>query len=273
MKLKTAIFAALSTIAITASAADVYLFLMAGQSNMVGRDKTPFAFSVDDDVWNFSDGRAGRPLNAIEIASDPLRADKVGASHGTNAGRPFAKELKKTLPAGAKILLVNRAWGGTPIYEWNKNHGPSGYSPNSGYNLPVNPYNTAIGDYKAAVQAVKDLGHTPINAGILWLQGESDADFLTSPEMFKAATVDMIQSFRKDLGEPNMKALVFEFYQGYAGEAGKLIREQLRLAAKDLGAGFVSSDGAEVLKDGVHLTTASHEKMGVRAAEVYKTLR
>ena len=129
------------------------------------------------------------------------------------------------------------------------------------------------GNYKAALEAVTQTGDTPIKAGIIWLQGESDADFLTSPEMFRAATYDVLTSMRQDLGEPKMKVLVLEFYQSYAGRAGKLIRDQLPLAAKDLGAGFVNSDGATVRPDGVHLTTASHEKMGIRAAEVFKALK
>jgi hypothetical protein len=256
-----------------ANAANVHVFLLVGQSNMVGRDPTPFSFSVDPRILNFSDGRAGSPLNQIEVANDPLRHDKVGPTYGTNMGRPFARALLPTLPAGDKILFVNRAWGGTPIYEWNKNHGPTGYVPNSSYNLPVNPYNTAINDYKAALEAVKNAGDTPLKAGIIWLQGESDADFLTSPEMFRAATYDVLTLMRQDLDAPNMKVLILEFYQGYAGRAGKLIREQLPLAAKDLGAGFVNSDGSSVRPDGVHLTTASHEKMGVRAAEVYLKLK
>ena len=121
-----------------ANAANVHVFLLVGQSNMVGRDPTPFSFSVDPRILNFSDGRAGSPLNQIEVANDPLRHDKVGPTYGTNMGRPFARALLPTLPAGDKILFVNRAWGGTPIYEWNKNHGPTGYVPNSSYNLPVN---------------------------------------------------------------------------------------------------------------------------------------
>ena len=84
---------------------------------------------------------------------------------------------------------------------------------------------------------------------------------------------EVLTLMRQDLDAPNMKVLILEFYQGYAGRAGKLIREQLPLAAKDLGAGFVNSDGSSVRPDGVHLTTASHEKMGVRAAEVYLKLK
>ena len=84
----------------------------------------------------------------------------------------------------------------------------------------------------------------------------------------EAATDDVLDSMRHDLGDPAMKVLVLEIYQGYAGQTGKLIRDQLRLVAKDLNCGFVSSDGATVMPDGVHLTTASHEIMGARAAEV-----
>lgn len=272
-KAKFAGFVVALALSAAVNAANVHVFLLVGQSNMVGRDPTPFSFSVNPRILNFSDGRAGSPLNQIEVANDPLRHDKVGPTYGTNMGRPFAHTLLPTLPESDKILLVNRAWGGTPIYEWNKIHGPTGYVVNSGYNLPVNPYNTAINDYKAALEAVKQTGDTPIKAGIIWLQGESDADFLTSPEMFRAATYDVLTSMRQDLGEPKMKVLVLEFYQSYAGRAGKLIRDQLPLAAKDLGAGFVNSDGATVRPDGVHLTTASHEKMGIRAAEVFKALK
>ena len=95
----------------------------------------------------------------------------------------------------------------------------------------------------------------------------------TAPETFRAATDDVLDSMRRDLGDPAMKILVLEIYQGYGGQAGETIRAQLRLVAKDLNAGFVNSDGAAVLQDGVHLTTASHEIMGIRAADVYRQSR
>ena len=119
---------ALFLFAAVASAANVHVFLMAG------RDRTPFSFGTDARILNFSDGRAGSALNQIEVATDPLRHDKNGHARGTNMGRPFARALLATLPAGDKILLVNRAWGGTSIDEWNKNHGPTGYQRGSGYN-------------------------------------------------------------------------------------------------------------------------------------------
>ena len=251
---------------------------MAGQSNMVGNDPTPFNFGTDARILNFSDGLAGSALNRIEVAVDPLRHTKNKSANvpRTNMGRPFAHALLEKLPAGDKILLVNRAWNGTSIEQWNKNnttYGRTGHPPESSEGLTSNLYHTAIDDYKAALEAVKNAGDTPIKAGIIWLQGEANAHSPTDPEAFRAATDDVLDSMRHDLGDPAMKVLVLEIYQGYAGQTGKLIRDQLRLVAKDLNCGFVSSDGATVMPDGVHLTTASHEIMGARAAEVYLGLQ
>lgn len=114
MKLKL-LACALALVSSFASAQTVHVFVLAGQSNMVGRDATPFGYDENPNILNFTDGRAGSALNQIEVAVDPIRHDKDGVTYGTNAGRPFAETLLKSLPEGDQILLVNRAWGGTDI--------------------------------------------------------------------------------------------------------------------------------------------------------------
>lgn len=276
MKLKL-LLAGVVALAVGASSAvyaeTVHVFVLAGQSNMVGRDATPFAYDENPNILNFTDGRAGSPLNQIEIATDPLRHDKDGVTYGTNAGRPFAETLLPNLPEGDKILLVNRAWGGTDISEWRKGHGPKGYSPDSGYNLPVNPYMTTINDTKAALEAVKAAGKDVSLDGILWIQGESDVDHLTCPTMYAAAVVDVLTNMRQDLGDPDLKIVIGAFYQNYGGEAGQLILATLPKIAQKLGAGLASSVGAEVLADGVHMTTQSHQRLGERMAQEYLKLK
>lgn len=264
---------ALALVSSLASAQTVHVFVLAGQSNMVGRDATPFGYDENPNILNFTDGRAGSALNQIEVAVDPIRHDKDGVTYGTNAGRPFAETLLPYLPEGDQILLVNRAWGGTDISEWRKGHGPKGYSPDSGYNLPVNPYQTTINDTKAALEAVTASGKEVSLDGILWLQGESDVDHLTCPTMYAAAVVDVLTSMRKDLGDPDLKIVIGEFYQDYGGSAGQLILATLPKIAQKLGAGLASSTGAQVLSDGVHLTTASHQALGERMAQEYLKLK
>lgn len=271
--LSVAVAAVMAGSALSACAEQVHVFLLAGQSNMVGRDATPFGYEPNPCILNFTDGRAGTPLNQVEIATDPLRHDKDGVTYGTNAGRPFAETLLKTLPEGDKILLVNRAWGGTDISEWRKGHGPKGYSPDSGYNLPVNPYVTSVEAVKAALQAVNDSGREPVLSGILWIQGESDVDHLTCPQMYEAAVVDVLTNMRTDLGAPDLKIVIGEFYENYGGEAGKLILNTLPKIAERLHAGLASSEGAQVLSDGVHMTTKSHQAIGERMAEAYLQLK
>ncbi len=249
--------------------AAVHVFLLVGQSNMAGRDATPFDFAPDPRILNFTDGRSGTPLNQIEVADDPLRHDKPDVVHGTNLGRPFAKALLATLPPGDKILLVNRAWGGTSIADWHMAHGPSGYLADSLYDLPVNLYNTAVNDYLAALDVVRSTGDKAIVAGILWLQGESDAGLDTPSEIYRAAVKDVLGQMRTDLGRANLPVVIVGFFEGFGGESGARLRETLVQIAQDLGAAFVRSEGAAVLADGVHMTTASHQMLGERAFAAY----
>jgi len=249
--------------------AAVHVFLLVGQSNMVGRDATPFDFAPDPRILNFSDGRAGTALNQIEVANDPLRHDKPDAVHGTNLGRPFAKALLATLPQGDKILLVNRAWGGTAIADWHMSHGPSGYLAGSLYDLPVNLYNTAVNDYLAARDGVRNRGETAIVAGILWLQGESDAGLGTPSETYRAAVNEVLGQMRTDLGMAKLPIVIVGYFEGFGGEPGARLRETLVQVAEDLGAAFVRANGAAVLADGVHMTTASHRMLGERAFNAY----
>lgn len=251
------------------SSANVHVFLLVGQSNMAGRDATPFDFPPDSRILNFSDGRAGAALNQIEVANDPLRHDKLGVVHGTNLGRPFARALLATLPQGDKILLVNRAWGGTAIADWHMAHGPSGYLAGSSYDLPVNLYNTAVNDYLAAMRAVRNTGGTALVAGILWLQGESDAGLGTPSETYRAAVNEVLGRMRADLGKTEVPVVIVSFFEGFGAESGARLRETLAQIAEDLGAAFVRADGAAVLADGVHMTTASHQMLGERACNAY----
>lgn len=247
----------------------VHVFLLVGQSNMVGRDPTPFGFSPDPRLLNFTDGRGGSGPPGLQVATDPLRHDKPGVVWGTNAGRPFGWTLLPFLPPEDKILLVNRAWGGMPVAEWQPDHGPGGYSASSGYNLAVNPYQTAVEDFARAQESVHSTGDTPVPAGLLWFQGETDIDQQTDPQEYGRAVVAVLTSFRRDLRTPDLPVVLFEVCQGYGGDQGQRIRATQRRIAQELQALFVTSDGAEVLADGVHLTTASHERLGRRAAELF----
>lgn len=91
--------------------------------------------------------------------------------------------------------------------------------------------------------------------------------------MYAAAVVDVLTNMRKDLGDPDLKIVIGEFYQDYGGSAGELILATLPKIAQKLGAGLASSTGAQVLSDGVHLTTASYQALGERMAQEYLKLK
>lgn len=247
----------------------VHVFLLIGQSNMVGRDPAPLGFSPDPRIEMLTDGRDGNPENQIEVAVDPLRHDKPGVVYGPGPGRPFARALLPHLPADDRILLVNRAWGGSVIADWQPDHPASGYSTSSGYHLAVNLYQTAVAAFRAAWSLEASRGHTPAAGGILWLQGESDADAGTAADAYRQAVVRTLTSARNDLGWPELPVVISEFHRAYGGAPGRALLAALRRVADDLGAALVSGEGTEVLGDGVHLTTASQRLIGERMASAY----
>lgn len=141
---------------------DVYWLI--GQSNMIGR--ASIRSGTDDNYSSVTNlvYQYGFTSQSISAATNPL--DHVDENAGQmGLWLEFAKAKVSGLTGGRKILLVPCAQGGTSFDAGNWNPGNS-------------LYNSALSRLSAAMSSGS--GSNQLR-GVLWLQGESDADAGSTP--------------------------------------------------------------------------------------------
>lgn len=246
------------------------LWVLAGQSNMEGvgdlRDVEtphPLVHSFQSrEQWAVAEeplhwlGESPRPIHhtiwGLPMLETPAPRDPARAN-GAGLGLTFAKTLADA--TGVPIGLIPSAHGGTSMQQWE-------------------PSRKAMGGgslYGATLARVAACGGKV--AGILWYQGESDANPADAP-LYEARMAELVQSFRDDLGQPD---LPFYFVQlgGFVTPADpglitswSAIREsQRKLAASLPNVGMVSAVDCG-LDDGIHIDTPGLKMLGRRLAAV-----
>src|SRR6186997_3148776 len=131
---------------------NVWVFIMAGQSNMAGRGIVEPEDTVSDKRI-LSINKEGQ----IIIAKEPLHFYEPERT-GLDCGLSFAKNLLNEIPDSVSILIIPTAVGGSSISQWL---GDSVYR-----NVKL------FSNFLSKLEIAKQNG---IIKGILWHQGESDA--------------------------------------------------------------------------------------------------
>ena len=228
-----------------------HLYLLIGQSNMAGRG------AVEE-----SDRQAHPRVlmldkqNAWQPAVDPLHFDKpiAGVGLGSSFGRTMADADPKIT-----VGLIPCAVGGTPLSRWQKD-----------------------GDlYKQAVERAKAAMKHGTLRGILWHQGESDADSETTARSYGERLAQMIKDLRTKLGGGQTPFV--------AGELGPFLRRETKdgkpalwpivneqLAALPMRVEKTALVSAKDLKhkgDEVHFDAASLREFGKRYAAAMQRLQ
>ncbi len=246
------------------------LWVLAGQSNMEGvGDLTdvetphPMVHSFQSrEQWAVADeplhwlGESPRPIHhtiwGMPMPASPAPRDNT-RTKGSGLGLTFAKTMAEA--TGVPVGLIPSAHGGTSMQQWE-------------------PSRKAMGGgslYGATLERVRANGGKV--AGILWYQGESDANTQDAP-LYEARMTELVQSFRADFGQPD---LPFYFVQlgGWVADPSpeyvngwNSVREFQRLLSKTLpNAGMVSAIDCG-LDDGIHIDTAGLKSLGKRLAAV-----
>ncbi|MCZ7647914.1 MAG: sialate O-acetylesterase [Planctomycetota bacterium] len=239
--------------AVAGATKEPLVFLLFGQSNMVGRGdgaKLPQAWRMSPaNVTLVEAGRSGPPR--------PRGKDGAG-DFGPEIA--FGFELAKAYPE-RPILLVKHAVGGTSLAkDWDPDRKEGLYA----------------GLLKAYREATKDRPHTL--AAALFAQGGADARDEDDAKAYGARLKALIERLRKDLNAP---ALPFLFSgarpEDPASEDLKsrfkyltLIREGYVAAERDVPrARMVSTVGLTYNPDGIHYDTAGQLEFGTRYARAY----
>ena len=258
------------------------LILMAGQSNMSGRDRVPpedlvplpgvSAFGKDG-VWReaIEPVTKDRPFvgtfaadGTRRLSPDPwdniLPADGEYA-RGVGPGRTFARLLRADRPDW-EIGLLPASVGGTPISAWM----PGGVDPHC---ATCHPYDEAVA---LARKAQAEGGEI---VAILWHQGEGDASRRT--ENYADLLQTVIRNFRRDLGladtVPFLMGDLPAFYDSRIRDGVAAVNEAVNAAAAALpSVAVVRCDDFGHQGDYLHFDAASQHLFGARLFSAWRRL-
>lgn len=211
------------------------VFLLIGQSNMAGRapleedDQASLAGVMLLDAegkWEV----ATNPLNRYATDRKTVKMQRLGPGDG------FARTLHEELPDQSIGLIVN-ARGGSNINEW----------------VPGKPL------YDHTLERIAKMKQKPKFAGIIWHQGESNAN---DPE-YLTKIIALVKNLRKDLQQPELPFVAGEVF------GDKPVNSRLNQLPKNLkGTAVVSAKDLTVF-DGVHFDRKSQKVLGSRYAKAW----
>ena len=241
------------------------IWLMVGQSNMEGVGDLIDVEKPSDKVNSFNQRdewvEAKEPLHELPSATDRVHWRKNAAGElerltgeglekfraerkkGAGLGLPFAIEYEKR--TGVPVGLFPSAHGGTSMAQWSPELKDKG-----GDSL-----------YGATIRRAALVGKIK---GILWYQGESDANPVASV-VFQDKFEQMVAAFRKDLDQPD---LAFHYVQiGRHVNAQNvsywnLVQEAQRLAESRLANSVMFPAIDSDLDDGIHVSTPDLKRIG-----------
>lgn len=225
----------------------VWVFLLAGQSNMAGRGVVEAQDTLTDPRI-FSINAKGEVI----LAKEPLHFYEPNRV-GLDCGLSFGKTLLKGIPKKVSILLLPTAVGGSAMRQWL---GDSTYR-------EVKLWS----NFLEKVAIGKKYGQIK---GILWHQGESDANEKNLP-LYPENLARLLQNFRTAIGDPQLPVLMGELgaYSQNPEQWKKINQLIWAHAAKDLFTAVISTQDLQHKGDKIHFDSAGQRAMGRRFAEAY----
>lgn len=213
-----------------------------GQSNMAGRAPID-DYSILPEVYLLNaDGNfepASQPLNKYSNIRKEL------AMQGITPARNCMFSLQKSL--NKPLGLVLNAQGGSSIKVWFK-PGKANYD-------------------AALIKAKEAQKHGKIKA-IIWHQGSTDHKEASRDNFvsYKAKLKEMVESFRKDLNEPELPFICGELSEreefiAFNKEVIQKVKEYIPFSD------FITSEGTNLLEDNIHFDAESSNTLGNRYAE------
>lgn len=255
------------------------VWMLGGQSNMEGNGLIQPSSQSHPLIRAFSMRREWRlakePLHHISESPDachnggnqctPAESENFRRVHNKGAGPAlyFAHEMLKR--SGVPQGLICTAHGGTSMTDW---------TPEPIRNGEVSVYGSALASLKAT--------HQPI-AGILWYQGESDANDDAAPLYTKRMKL-LVKSFRRDLRQPTLPWIMVQIGTDFGPSSANEeknwteIQEQQRLLPNVIPHLGVVASIDLTLDDNIHISGEGHEILASRLAReadrlVYKNRR
>jgi hypothetical protein len=240
---------------------EMSLFILGGQSNMVGWAPVPEHQDIDLMIYVFgNDYRwrvAAEPIDDAYNQVDQVSLDYMAAFGPSLA---FASALRSQRPEMV-IGLIPCAKNSSAIIEWQPNLSDQ----------------TLYGSCLKRARAASPMGQI---SGILFFQGETDAldvnlhpQFQPNPDDWSALFVNFISTMRADLQEPKL-AVVFAQIGANTNPEGapnwEIVKEQ-QSKTNLLNTAMITTDDLPLI-DGLHFTAPSYRVIGERFAAAYLEL-
>lgn len=169
---------------------NIHVFIVAGQSNAEGRGDSTLSLTPNN-------GSVQYYQSAISTLQDPV-GGAVTISGGVNGGSMWPSFATNYFNmTNQKVCIVPTAKGST-------SQTAAADTGLGNWDSSGTLYGTSVTLANNAISALNTASYTPILKGILWCQGEWDADAIQAGTItkadYKAALSSMIDRYRNDLG-------------------------------------------------------------------------
>lgn len=225
----------------------VWVFILAGQSNMAGRGFVEPQDTIPNDrILTINKD------NKIIHAKEPLHFYESKRT-GLDCGLSFAKELLQSVPPDVSILLVPVAIGGSSSFQW------LGDSLYRGVKLMTN--------FKNRVDVA--LKHGKAKA-LLWHQGESDTHPDTIPG-YEHRIEELFKKMRAVAKNETLPVLIGELgsFSTDNGNWSQINQAMHRYAEKDMHAHVIDTSDLKPMNDLIHFDGPSQRLLGQRMAAAF----
>ena len=227
---------------------NVWVFILAGQSNMAGRGKVESSDTVPDPrILSLNKSRE------LILAKEPLHFYEPGMA-GLDCGLSFAKTLLPSVPDSVSLLIIPAAVGGSAISQWIHDE--------TFREVPL------LSNFKEKVAIGKQHGTIK---GILWHQGENDAIKPETIAVHQRQLEKLFRKFRKEVGNKKLPVLLGELGSFSANDENwQKINVQIRnFVAADRRAYLIKTADLNHNGDRVHFDSEGQRRMGERFAQAY----
>ena len=228
---------------------NLWVFLLAGQSNMAGRGFVePRDTLPEDRILTITKNKQWI------LAKEPLHFYEPELT-GLDCGLSFCREMIKHVPDSVSIALIPCAVGGSSIQQW----------------LGDSLHRTVqlLSNFKNNVDFAERYGMVK---GVLWHQGESDS----SPDLivkYKRNLKKLISAFRHTVGHDGLP-----FFMGELGSFADPGRQRgwdsinniiHEVAVQDENTFVIGTDDLETKGDNIHFNSEGQRSMGWRFARMF----
>ena len=240
---------------------EMALFILAGQSNMVGWAPLPEDQVKDPKIYVFGNDYHWRiAVEPVDDASGQVDDVSADPSAGFGPSLAFASAVRSSRPEMV-VGLIPCAKSSSAIIEWQRN-----LSDQSLY-----------GSCLKQARAASPMGHF---AGILFFQGETDAvdanlypQYQPNPMNWSELFSKFVSNLREDLGEPELPVVFAQIGANTSLDDvpnWELVQAQQHSTRLPM-SGMIVTDDLPLL-DGLHFTAESYRIIGNRFAEAYLDL-